>query len=233
MKISCEIVKDLLPLYHDDVCSKESCSAVEEHLQECTACKKYLDSMNGDFNPKHIEKTAEQAKCDTLKGIKKKLFRKKVLISLVSVLCAIAVCLGGFSLIFHYQMPISYKDKLLSVDMAYDGVIDIIFNGDDYYRSYGLTKRIKKDGKEQNAAYIYYTDSIWTKYFSKPRNHDKYQFSIGNSIMVDYAKNGESIQSDKDITAVYYLTGNYRTLAQMSPEKFAEATQKAILLWEK
>ncbi len=35
MNISCEIIKDLLPLYHDGVCSVDSTKAVEEHLEHC------------------------------------------------------------------------------------------------------------------------------------------------------------------------------------------------------
>ena len=39
MKVSCEIIKDLLPLYHDGVCSNESRQMVEEHLSECEKCR--------------------------------------------------------------------------------------------------------------------------------------------------------------------------------------------------
>ena len=30
MKLSCDVIQDLLPLYHDGVCSKESRKIVEE-----------------------------------------------------------------------------------------------------------------------------------------------------------------------------------------------------------
>lgn len=46
MNISCEIIKDLLPLYHDGVCSNESKAMIEEHLAECDNCKKELDEMD-------------------------------------------------------------------------------------------------------------------------------------------------------------------------------------------
>ena len=42
-KISCEIIKDLLPLYYDNVCSNDSKLLVEKHISECTSCRKYLD----------------------------------------------------------------------------------------------------------------------------------------------------------------------------------------------
>lgn len=46
MKISCEIIRDLLPLYHDGVCSNESRQMIEEHLSECENCKAELKAMD-------------------------------------------------------------------------------------------------------------------------------------------------------------------------------------------
>lgn len=46
MKIPCSIIKDLLPLYHDDVCSEESKDMVEEHLSECNDCRSYYDQFD-------------------------------------------------------------------------------------------------------------------------------------------------------------------------------------------
>lgn len=40
--MNCEIVRDLLPLYADGLCSEESRRAVEEHLKTCEACRKLL-----------------------------------------------------------------------------------------------------------------------------------------------------------------------------------------------
>ena len=40
MKINCEVVMDLLPLYHDDVVSDKTKELVREHLTECEACEK-------------------------------------------------------------------------------------------------------------------------------------------------------------------------------------------------
>lgn len=39
MKLTCDIVQDLLPLYEDGVCSEGSRAAVEAHLKECAACR--------------------------------------------------------------------------------------------------------------------------------------------------------------------------------------------------
>ena len=42
MKIDCEVIRDLLPLYADEACSETSRGIVEEHLQECDACREQL-----------------------------------------------------------------------------------------------------------------------------------------------------------------------------------------------
>ena len=38
-KFDCNIIQDLLALYHDGVCSEESREAVEQHLAECEKCR--------------------------------------------------------------------------------------------------------------------------------------------------------------------------------------------------
>ena len=44
-KITCEIIKDILPLYVDDVVSADTRTMVEEHLAECESCKKEAEAM--------------------------------------------------------------------------------------------------------------------------------------------------------------------------------------------
>lgn len=45
-KIPCEIIRDLLPLYQDDICSEKSRNAIEEHIKECESCRTYLKKMD-------------------------------------------------------------------------------------------------------------------------------------------------------------------------------------------
>ena len=46
MRITCEIIKDLLPLYHDNVCSEDSRKLIEEHLSACEKCRDELKQIN-------------------------------------------------------------------------------------------------------------------------------------------------------------------------------------------
>ena len=45
MNKECEVIRDLLPLYADDACSEKSRGIVEEHLQECDACREVLQKI--------------------------------------------------------------------------------------------------------------------------------------------------------------------------------------------
>ncbi len=45
MKIDCSVVRDLLPLYADDVCSDASRQIVDEHLKDCADCAAELKRL--------------------------------------------------------------------------------------------------------------------------------------------------------------------------------------------
>ncbi|MDE7275187.1 MAG: zf-HC2 domain-containing protein [Lachnospiraceae bacterium] len=45
MKYDCDIIQDLLPLYQDKICSGRSRAIVEEHISECTVCRKMAEQM--------------------------------------------------------------------------------------------------------------------------------------------------------------------------------------------
>lgn len=67
MYIGCEIIRDLLPLYADNVCSEESRELIENHCSECRECRERLESMriplprrNDDSVPKDPLKKARR-----------------------------------------------------------------------------------------------------------------------------------------------------------------------------
>lgn len=88
MKVSCEIIKDLIPLYKDEICSTESKTLIEEHISNCKDCKNYLNEMNVEiFN--NIDKNLDEAK--ELKNISKK-WRNSLIKSLLKgFIIAIAI----------------------------------------------------------------------------------------------------------------------------------------------
>lgn len=73
MKHSCEVIKDLLPLYSDKICSDESCKIIEEHISECEDCKNMLDKMNQEITVEVLNTDVEQ-----IKSLAKKWKRSKL-----------------------------------------------------------------------------------------------------------------------------------------------------------
>jgi hypothetical protein len=51
-ELPCYIVSDLLPLYQDDMLSEETRRDIDQHIKECNACKKMMDSMKVQINVK-------------------------------------------------------------------------------------------------------------------------------------------------------------------------------------
>lgn len=50
MKYDCDLIKDLLPLYHDKATSDSSSKVVEEHLNECDECRRFYQEVKKTTN---------------------------------------------------------------------------------------------------------------------------------------------------------------------------------------
>ena len=106
MNISCEIIKDLLPLYHDGVCSNESKAMIEEHLAECDKCKKELDEMDEVLPVKSMKQNLSDA--EAVKKLSMK-WRKGMFINLlkgvlstifiIAVILLILYCFVGIRIV--------------------------------------------------------------------------------------------------------------------------------------
>ena len=44
-KITCNVIKDILPLYIDGVVSEDTQKIVEEHLEECSLCRDEINKL--------------------------------------------------------------------------------------------------------------------------------------------------------------------------------------------
>lgn len=91
-KIPCDVIKDLLPLYEDNVCGEKSKDIVEEHLTECEECREYYERMTEKL-PAVTEETAVSMKAEDsfLTHVKRKLTYHKVLLSGILILAIFAI----------------------------------------------------------------------------------------------------------------------------------------------
>ena len=77
--LPCELVQDLLPLYHDGVCSDTSRKLVDSHLETCETCAGVLKGIAADMEMPKLE--ADEAK--PMKSIKRKWRAKTWLLGLL------------------------------------------------------------------------------------------------------------------------------------------------------
>ena len=73
-RMHCDIVKDLLPLYVDDVCSEKSKIAIEEHLEECEECRSYFEILKEEDPKVQTDWTSSNfLEGEFIQGIEKKI----------------------------------------------------------------------------------------------------------------------------------------------------------------
>ena len=112
MKTPCSVIRDLLPLYQDGVCSPESRQLVEEHLEECETCRAEWERMSAPIptaHPQVEERTVAQAASSAWKRGRQRAFRKGFVIA--AVLAAVT-CLCMAILFFSQEPPFEFYGVL-------------------------------------------------------------------------------------------------------------------------
>jgi hypothetical protein len=105
MKTSCGIIRDLLPIYNDNVCSKESRELVEEHIKDCQECKSELEKYNIEIKGvNYMNQKANIEEAKPINTIAKKWKRdKKVSFLLGTGIVSILGCV--FSILAYHLSP--------------------------------------------------------------------------------------------------------------------------------
>ena len=88
-KIPCEVVRDLLPSYVDGLTSETTNGLLEEHIADCTPCKRVLEAMRAPTAP--LTDAAETAEIDFLKKTKRRTHRTVVIVVLAALVLVTAL----------------------------------------------------------------------------------------------------------------------------------------------
>lgn len=101
--VSCKIIKDLLPLYYDNICSSQSRKMVEEHLAGCSHCQQELNRIKEEIpgSPETVTQNFQESKgLKTLAGLwkqtKAKAFGKGIAWTVVVMGLGLLLYLGLF-----------------------------------------------------------------------------------------------------------------------------------------
>lgn len=163
-KDTCEMIRDLLPLYIDDCCSETSRKIVDEHLAVCPDCKQeweealeggpvFLDGVVNDL----LEKLSEEKPAETMKkGLKK--VRKKWFISIIAIAVAVAIliplCILGINQ--HRSYGVCFTSFCLCEPNVHE-VSDRVINDDktnskiEEYFDYRHSDNYRRESEAYNA----------------------------------------------------------------------------------
>lgn len=106
-KITCHVIRDLLPLYVDDALSEDTKTLVNEHLAFCKGCQQELTNMKKPVVLPGFQKAQEQD-AEMIRGLQRKLLKKRVFIVTLSILLTAIILLSGFYFLLIRGLPISY-----------------------------------------------------------------------------------------------------------------------------
>lgn len=179
-KISCSVVKDLLPLYVDGVLTEESCKLVKNHIDGCSACKVQYEKMKDTSSPVKVRMTSKEKA--VIKRIRNKINIKRWLGICVTALLVIAIALGAFYGVVHKQSYLAYADTGLYVEN------NELRTNKPYYCYYGF------DSPEEGTLFIYMSTTVYD-------SHSKNQ----KLVVVDDWNAGTAF----DVKQVYYISEEY------------------------
>lgn len=99
-KISCDIVRDLMPGYLDGICSEDSKRLVDEHMEQCPVCKVFLQQVQ------KADQGKETAQVDGLRKVRQTLDLRILLCFAVCVI--VFLLMGTFSVQWYGSIPQSF-----------------------------------------------------------------------------------------------------------------------------
>lgn len=169
-KISCNVCKDLLPVYVDKLCSEESEQLVENHLSGCEDCRNTYEAMTDKISVPKIDEE-EKDKTDEFKlNLNKKWHRflttRAIAISTISIVGLAAIILGIYFLFFHYYY-VSGKDiGIVNLCRLDDGRIAMRLFDVDSKKGFNNVKLIphkSTDADGENTLYVVVENQFFDK----------------------------------------------------------------------
>lgn len=115
--ISCQVIQDLLPLYHDDVCSPDTRKLVEGHIELCPDCRSVLEKMKDNLMLGPETTREHQTQASSLRRIAAYWNRSKAAAFIKGLTIATVVCgllFGGYLLLTGWNIR-SVPTKVIEV----------------------------------------------------------------------------------------------------------------------
>lgn len=113
-KISCNVIKDLIPLYVDDVVSEETKELVDEHIASCESCHGEVESMGKTISiPTNSEGTQ-------IKKLKRNINKRKAITICVSSFITLLVVFCLFAYLTFFGNAVNSDDVNVKIEFQYE-----------------------------------------------------------------------------------------------------------------
>ncbi len=219
MKYPCGLIQDLLPLYHDEVCSRESRQVVRRHLEECRECRDFYKKMQQAENVvPAADDRAESRKAEAFHIVKRKLRSRQVLLvffTALLILAGIYAAIGTMKKSVNVIMP----EDNISVTMTDEGLAAKLRGS---RANYVKIKRVDTSFNGQEKTYLFFcmSASKWDDMITKDD-----MFSVYTLCPQD--------KGAQDIDCVYYYTGDYTDIETMGESRLVQVIENSLLLWSR
>lgn len=127
--ITCDVVKDILPLYIDDVVSDDTRKLIEEHLGSCSACRIEAEEMKRGIEIP-LDSQIEIDEAGMIKDLKIKFLKKKMLVAIISAVAALAAAALLYTYASVSRTVIPFDDSQISITES-GGKLYAMYNGND------------------------------------------------------------------------------------------------------
>lgn len=222
MKYPCEIINDLLPLYIDDLCNEKSKEVIKEHLSSCEKCKQNYEKMKGVDDVMKNNNSEDFKVSESLKNIRRKIFRNKIFVSVLTIVVIGFVAFGVGTIMENIEKEIKYDNNIIvtKVNREDKGVcLEAEITGNRILSTTQKRVEIEKNGEMEINIYFYSETNAWEDLLANNKTTSHYFIA--------------PINEDNDIDNVYYYTGDYSNLEEMTIEELDKVNQNATLLWSK
>lgn len=245
MTYPCGIIRDLLPLYIDEVCNEESKQAVENHLSECEKCRNYYESMKSTegFVAKENDNSEDMKMANNLKNVKSKI-NKKIRNIVLGAVAAMVFVIVGVTLLFNVALKeVSPDDVIVSANVySFEELIEnpasnvpnsesVTIYSDDSDNSQKIEVRIPEIGEitvtedtiEKNKYVTVF--SVSSEYFIRTIKHEIKGDTIYISAFKTTLLNNKAESYQKTMTSLQF--------SEINRIVYVEDDGKETVLWSK
>lgn len=219
MKKECNIVRDLLPNYIEELLNNDSKEFIETHMKDCQNCRKILEEIK-------TEKMEEEKNFDKMEteevSYLKKYKRKKLLLKIILLIFMSAIIILGGGKIINYSHANSIihtlfqkKQQLIELNNYNLNIKEHSINYDTKQEYFSTQKYYYKDGKYKE---VTNGEAIHTKllnnehlYFGEINSNKQIQISDENKTIANIVANYNLVSKGQIFSRMYTYLNIYHT----------------------